>query len=114
MGIISKSRREDKFVFFFFRSFRFWNLKSKKNLENNTHFLPKIRSSWKKYPIIAKKNNSWQKNPKFLKNKHSNVVKISKYWQQSPGLGEKHPIFDSKYPIIVKNTPMFPKISKQF
>ena len=71
-------KKRGQVCIFFFRSFRFWNLKSKKNLENNTHFLPKIRSSWKKYPIIAKKNNSWQKNTKFLKkNNHSTVVKNS-------------------------------------
>ena len=30
-------------------------------MSKNTHFLPKIPSSWKKYPIIAEKPNSWQK-----------------------------------------------------
>ena len=32
------------------------------------------------------------------------------YCQQIPGLGEKHPIRGSKYPIIVKNT----QISKYY
>ena len=31
------------------------------------------------------------------------------YCQQIPGLGEKHTIRGSKYPIIVKNTQMLPK-----
>ena len=54
------------------------------------------------YPIIVKKQPiSWQKISKFLKNKHSIIVKNAQLLPA--GLGDEHLILDTKHPIFVKN-----------